>query len=92
MSLVVVFLLFLTVYKYILIISFAKLNLIVKINVSTKKKNINENDVNDSQNEGYEYIINNLSKERVILLEGSAGTGKTTLPKSMWNYYGEIKN
>ena len=35
--------------------------------------------LNDSQNEAYQYIINNLSKERVILLEGSAGTGKTTV-------------
>jgi hypothetical protein len=48
--------------------------------------------LNESQNEAYQYIINNLSKERVILLEGSAGTGKTTLTKSICNYYRQTKN
>lgn len=49
-------------------------------------------ELTDSQQEAYQYIITNLPKERVILLEGSAGTGKTTLTKTICNYYRQIKN
>ena len=34
-----------------------------------------------NQQEAFDYITANLIKERVILLEGSAGTGKSTLTK-----------
>ena len=46
----------------------------------------------ESQEKTFQYIINNLPKEKVILLEGSAGTGKTTLTKNICNYYNENKN
>ena len=42
----------------------------------------------DSQFNAKKYIIDNLSKERIILLEGAAGTGKTTLTKSLAEHYG----
>jgi ATP-dependent exoDNAse (exonuclease V) alpha subunit len=45
-----------------------------------------------NQQEAFDYITANLIKERVILLEGSAVTGKTTLTKSICNYYNENKN
>ena len=48
--------------------------------------------LNDNQNEAYEYIINKLPTEKIILLEGSAGTGKTTLTKSICNYYRQKKS
>lgn len=44
-------------------------------------------ELNESQQNAYNYIIENLPKEHVILLEGSAGTGKTTLTKAITNYY-----
>ena len=46
----------------------------------------------DSQEEACQYIIANLPKERVILLEGSAGSGKTTLTKTICNYYRQTKH
>ena len=49
-------------------------------------------ELSDCQEQAYQYIIENLPKERVILLEGSAGTGKTTLTKKICNYYRQIKN
>ena len=49
-------------------------------------------ELTDSQEQAYQYIITNLPKERVILLEGSAGTGKTTLTKTICNYYRQIRN
>jgi ATP-dependent exoDNAse (exonuclease V) alpha subunit len=48
--------------------------------------------LNDNQTQAFQYIINHLPKEKVILLEGSAGTGKTTLTKNICNYYREKKN
>lgn len=44
-------------------------------------------ELNESQQNAYDYIIKNLPKKHVILLEGSAGTGKTTLTKAITNYY-----
>lgn len=49
-------------------------------------------ELSDCQEQAYQYIIDNLSKEQLILLEGSAGTGKTTLTKKFCNYYRQIKN
>jgi hypothetical protein len=49
-------------------------------------------ELSSGQQEAYQYIITNLPKEHVILLEGSAGTGKTTLTKTICNYYRQIKN
>jgi tRNA A37 threonylcarbamoyladenosine biosynthesis protein TsaE len=49
-------------------------------------------ELSSSQQHAYQYIITNLPKEHVILLEGSAGTGKTTLTKTICNYYRQIKN
>lgn len=49
-------------------------------------------ELSDSQTHAYQYIINNLSKERIILLEGSAGTGKTTLTKTICDFYRKTKN
>ncbi len=48
--------------------------------------------LSDNQQEAFNYIVSNLSSERVILLEGSAGTGKSTLTKSICNYYNMEKN
>ena len=48
--------------------------------------------LSENQQEVFQYIIINLNKEKVILLEGSAGTGKTTLTKNICNYYNENKN
>jgi len=45
-----------------------------------------------SQYEAFTYITTNLQREKVILLEGSAGTGKTTLTKNICMHYNEIKN
>lgn len=39
------------------------------------------------QKNAFENIINNISKKNIILLEGSAGTGKTTLTKYIVNYF-----
>jgi len=47
--------------------------------------------LSESQQEAFKYITNNLPKHKVILLEGSAGTGKTTLTKNICNYYNETK-
>lgn len=49
-------------------------------------------ELSDSQQHAYQYIITNLPKEGVILLEGSAGTGKTTLTKTICNHYRKVKN
>jgi energy-coupling factor transporter ATP-binding protein EcfA2 len=41
----------------------------------------------EGQQEAYDYIIEYLPKENVILLEGQAGTGKTTLTRSLCAAY-----
>lgn len=43
-----------------------------------------------SQQHALEEIINNLSTAKIILLEGPAGTGKTTLTKCIINYFNSI--
>lgn len=48
--------------------------------------------LSESQKEAFAYITTNLPSLKVILLEGSAGTGKTTLTKHICNYYNETKN
>jgi hypothetical protein len=45
-----------------------------------------------NQQEVFEYIVNHLIQEKVILMEGSAGTGKTTLTRSICNYFNEKKH
>ncbi len=45
-----------------------------------------------NQQEAFNYITMNLPIEKVILLQGSAGTGKSTLTKNICNYYRENKN
>ena len=47
--------------------------------------------LSDSQQEVFSYITTNLPIRKVILLEGSAGTGKTTLTKYICNYYNQQK-
>lgn len=49
-------------------------------------------ELSKSQLDAFNFIIENLPKMKVILLEGSAGTGKTTLTKYVCNYYNENKN
>lgn len=49
-------------------------------------------ELSESQKSAFDYIIENLPIKKVILLEGSAGTGKTTLTKYICNYYNEKKN
>ena len=41
----------------------------------------------DSQTHAFETIVRELPTQKVILLEGSAGTGKTTLTKYICNFY-----
>lgn len=48
--------------------------------------------LSESQKYAFDYIVENLPTKKVILLEGSAGTGKTTLTKYICNYYNEKKN
>ena len=48
--------------------------------------------LSESQEQAYQYIITNLPRENIILLEGSAGTGKTTLTKAICRYYRQTKN
>ena len=48
--------------------------------------------LSNSQQEAFKYIVSNLNEEKIILLEGSAGTGKTTLTKNICNHYNETKN
>lgn len=48
--------------------------------------------LNESQSKAFNYIIHHLQEKKVILMEGSAGTGKTTLTKSICNYYRKNKN
>ena len=49
-------------------------------------------ELTECQKTAFDYIINNLKTKKVILLEGSAGTGKTTLTKNICNFYLENKN
>jgi archaellum biogenesis ATPase FlaH len=46
--------------------------------------------LSQSQQYAFDYILSNLSKEHVILVEGAAGTGKTTLTKTITQHF--IKN
>jgi len=43
----------------------------------------------ESQEKAYDKIINDFLVEKIVLLSGSAGTGKTTLTKYICNYYSE---
>lgn len=45
-----------------------------------------------SQLQAYDVITTTLPQRRIILLQGSAGTGKTTLTKSIVNYFQEEQN
>jgi len=48
--------------------------------------------LSDSQQEVFSFITTNLPIKKIILLQGSAGTGKSTLTKYICNYYNEQKN
>jgi energy-coupling factor transporter ATP-binding protein EcfA2 len=52
---------------------------------------MNSIELTKSQQNAFDYIIGNLPKDKVILLQGSAGTGKTTLTKYICNYYKQQK-
>ena len=43
----------------------------------------------ESQEKAYHKIMNDFLVEKIVLLSGSAGTGKTTLTKYICNYYSE---
>lgn len=48
-------------------------------------------ELSESQQLAFNFIIENLSEKKIILLEGSAGSGKSTLTKYICNYYNEKK-
>jgi len=48
-------------------------------------------ELSNSQSQSYKFIIDNLPKNKILLLEGSAGTGKTTLTKYLFDYFNKSK-
>ena len=43
--------------------------------------------LSQSQQYAFDYILSNLATENVILVEGAAGTGKTTLTKTITQHF-----
>jgi glycosyltransferase involved in cell wall biosynthesis len=60
-----------------------------KPEVMEQIKKMEEITLTKNQQEVFEYIVNHLIQEKVMLMEGSAGTGKTTLTRSICNYFNE---